>query len=768
MAIACAHQQADARAARIDLAAGTLPQAISELARQARVSIGSAVALPASRTPAVRGTISINEALRRLLEPAGLIARRVGSTAWRIEKASKPSPARIPAVAAPQAPPPEFVSEQIVVTAAKQMQSLDSAPFAVSVVDLGDVNGQAHASQGSSWLADNVEGLALTGLGPGRNRMFVRGVADSPFNGQNQSTVAILLDEARLTYAAPDPDLRLVDVERVELLKGPQGSLYGTGALGGIYQIVTRRPDLENASFSAEATIENIAHGETGGSASAVFNLPISRGNSALRVVGYTALEPGWIDTGTRRDSNETRLWGARATQRSAIGEDWVADLTGMAQFLNSRDSQYVYAPGARARLAQLPEPHDNDLRHAALRIVRPGGPVRVHFGSAMTWHDVTDTLDATVGAQGFGLPDPGRLRDARRFRLWDSELRLDGAWGGVRWLAGAAHLQATQRRDLVLAARTTSATLSLGDDRSFSSDSAVFGQIVVPLGDTVEGTVGARLFLSSTELDRKDPSLSRSDDRRRSGVTPSAALSWQPHPGRLFYLRYGSAIRQAGLAASGTAANTVEGDELATLEAGWRETVGKRGRLDLGAYYSSWDNLQSDALGANGLVGPIDAGRARILGAEGSLTLPIGDGWRVGAGAIFQSALLVRSALGIELEDRRLPVVPRFTLRGSLSREWIIGAVPVDAGFDLRYVGPARLSFDPALDRSVGEVLKTDLRFGIRLAGMQVGLRASNLLGSESNNFAFGNPLRIIASRQYIPQAPRSLSLTVRVGAIE
>lgn len=83
-------------------------------------------------------------------------------------------------------------------------------------------------------VASDVEGLTLTALGPGRNRMFLRGVADSPFNGASQSTVALLVDDARLTYSAPDPDLRLVDVDRVEILKGPQGSLYGTGALGGI------------------------------------------------------------------------------------------------------------------------------------------------------------------------------------------------------------------------------------------------------------------------------------------------------------------------------------------------------------------------------------------------------------------------------------------------------------------------------------------------------------------------------------------------------
>ena len=661
---------------------------------------------------------------------------------------------------------PEVESAPIVVTAAKQVQTLAGAPFAIAVVHLDNrpAEAEAEAVLGSEWIASNIEGLALTGLGPGRNRMFVRGVADSPFNGQNQSTVAILLDEARLTYAAPDPDIRLVDVERVELLKGPQGSLYGTGALGGIYQIVTRRPDVDSASISAEAGAESVWHGGVGSTVSAVANLPLSRGSSALRLVGYTALEPGWIDTGARRDSNETRLWGARGTLRSALGEEWLGDLTGFAQFLNSRDSQYVYDATARSRPAQLSEPHDNDLRHAALRIERPGGPIHVNLSSAMTWHDVTDKLDATVGAQGFDLADPALLRDARAYRLWDSEARLDGAWGRARWLAGASHVEATQRRDLVLSARTGSGAITLGQEKRISSDSAVFGQVALPVANAFDMTVGARLFLSTTELERRAGARAGQDDRSRVGVTPTAALAWHPRPGRLVFLRYGSAFRQGGLDASGTSATVLKGDELRTFEAGWRETLGRRGQFDLGAYFSDWDHLQSDTLGADGLVGTTDAGRARIIGTEASLKFETGEGWWIEAGAIVQSALLVRSALGFELEDRRLPVVPRYTLRGSLSRNWTLGAVPLSARTDLRYVGPARLSFDPALDRRAGNLLETRLFFGAQWGRIGVGLQATNLLGSEINTFALGNPLRLLATRQYIPQRPRTLGLTVRL----
>lgn len=765
-AIVCASAPADAReSARLDIAATTLQRAIAELARQARVSIGSASPLPIVATPQITGAMSVAEALRRLLGPARLVARQVGPTAWRIEQAPRRPPSLPPPAPPAALPVAEVEAPPIVVTAAKQAQTLDTAPFAVAVVVPDErAGGAAQASLGSGWLASNVEGLALTGLGPGRNRIFVRGVADSPFNGASQSTVAILLDEARLTYAAPDPDLRLVDVERVELLKGPQGSLYGTGALGGIYQIVTRRPDVDTASFAAEASAQTVAHGEEGGSASAVLNLPLSRGAAAVRLVGYTALEPGWIDTGVRKDSNETRLWGARATARSVLGEDWIADLTGSLQFLNSRDSQYVYAPGARTRPAQLPEPHDNDLRHVALRIERPGGPVVVHLSSAVTWHDVADKLDATIGAAGFGVPDPGVLDDKRAYRLWDSELRLEGGLGSIRWLAGAAHLDASQRRDLTLAARAVPTVVTLGRETRDSSDSALFGQATLPVSRSLELTVGGRLFLATTELERSGAKLAGKDDRHRTGVTPSASLAWRPREGRLFFVRYGSAFRQGGLGTRASAPVVLRGDELRTIEAGWRETLGRAGRFDLGAYFSDWDNVQSDALAADGLVGTIEAGRARIVGTEASLEMTPGTGWRAQVGAIFQSALLIRNDLGIELDDRRLPVVPRYTLRGSLRREWALGTIPVSASADLRYVGPARLSFDPALDRRAGDVLETHLGLGGQWGRIALGLQVTNLFGADANTFALGNPLRVLATRQYIPQAPRTVGLTIRL----
>src|SRR5205085_621294 len=101
-----------------------------------------------------------------------------------------------------------------------------------------------------------LSGLTVTNLGPGRNKLFVRGLSDGAASGHAQAMVGLYFDDMRLTYNAPDPDLRLVDIDRVELLRGPQGSLYGSGSLGGVLQVVSNRPNATARSGFVSARAE--------------------------------------------------------------------------------------------------------------------------------------------------------------------------------------------------------------------------------------------------------------------------------------------------------------------------------------------------------------------------------------------------------------------------------------------------------------------------------------------------------------------------------
>ncbi|MGZ3269573.1 MAG: TonB-dependent receptor domain-containing protein, partial [Croceibacterium sp.] len=743
---------------KIDIEATSLPEAIAELAREAFVSVGTEGSLPRIRTQSLQGRMTVDAALARLLHGTGYAARRVSATAWRIERAPNPTVPPPP----PAAPgTPEIATEEIVVNATKRDLTLDTAPLAASVVQFTPAE-RLDPGSNTQRVAQHLEGLSLTGQGPGRNRMFLRGVADSPFGGKSQATVAVLLDDARLTYVAPDPDIRLVDVDRVELLKGPQGSLYGSGALGGIYRIVTNRADPSKFSIGGSVTGEAVAAGEIGGGGSVVVNVPLVADVMAIRLVGYGEESPGWLNTGSRKDSNGSTVVGVRGGLGIEPGGGWRVDATGFGQWLQAKDSNYTYQPKAHDRPAQLPEPHDNDLVHASLRLAHDGA-MQVVLSSGYTVHDVNDRYDATQGADSFALPNPQTLDDDAHYRLWDSEARMTGKLGRIAWLGGLSYVQSWQNsvRTLTDAGGTQLVIESV--DRH-ESEAALFGEGTLPLSDAFDATLGGRLFDTILHERRAVATDEGRKELSQTGITPSASLSWHPHPGRLVYLRYGAAQRQGGTTVDPNGAvQTLDEDKLTTLESGWRETAGAVD-LDLGVYQSWWHDIQSDVLLTNGLVETANVGDGSITGAELSVKARVDCGWQIEGGAMVQSALLTRDMSGLKLHDRRLPVVPSWTLRGSLARGFTLRSWDATLSANARYVGPARLSFDPALDRPMGNYLETGIGLEARRGRWSLALEGRNLFNARGDSFVYGNPLRIFSTQQYVRQDPFSLRFSVAV----
>lgn len=741
----------------VDILATALPDAIAELSREAGVSIGTEGSLPRLPTRMVHGKLTIDAALARLLRGSGYVARRVGPTAWRIERAPNPRSALQQVQDTPI--PPSIATAEIVVSATKRELTLGNTPIAATVVPLSGPD-RYDPGADSQRMAEHVEGLTLTGQGPGRNRMFLRGVADSPFGGKSQATVAVLLDDARLTYVAPDPDIRLVDVDRVELLKGPQGSLYGSGALGGIYRIVTRRADPSEFSIGGSIGGRSVAGGELGGTGSLVINLPLVADISALRLVAYAEKSPGWLDTGDRKDSNETTVAGLRAGLGIEMGGGWRADATALGQWLQAHDSNYTYQLEAHTRPAQLPEPHDNDLVHGSLRLAHEGA-IEAVLSTGCTVHDVNDRYDATQGAESFGLSDPQTLDDQARYRLWDSEARMSGKWGRIGWLGGLSQVDSRQRSTRVLESTGGVAT-ALETVVSRASETALFGEATLPLSSSLDVTLGGRLFHAALNEKRATAADEDTEELRRTGVTPSASLAWHPREGQLLYLRYGSAQRQGGSTVDGNGeVRPLDEDELTTLEGGWRQTIGPVD-VDMSVYQSWWRDIQSDVLLASGLVETANVGDGSITGAELSLKAKVDGGWQIDAGAMLQSALLTRDMSGLELHDRRLPVVPSWTLRGSVARKIALGNWDASISANARYVGPARLSFDPALDRPMGNYVDTSLGLEARRGDWTVAVEGRNLLNAHGDSFAFGNPLRVFSTHEYVRQEPFSMRLSL------
>ncbi|MBK6673856.1 MAG: TonB-dependent receptor [Proteobacteria bacterium] len=236
---------ADAAQFSFDIPATTLDEALTRFTEQTGVSVGKAGALPRVESPRVAGRFTAQQALRRLLSGSGLVAVPLGSGSFRLEPRTREDSVDSASRGIAQLPD----LDEVLVTATKRRQDFAQVPLSMTVVSGDDIDGGLIA--GGSRGAQHDVATSSTHLGPGRERQFIRGIADSPFLGPSQATVSVQFDDARVTWDAPDPDLLLLDVEQVEILKGPQGPLYGTGALGGVFRIVPRRPDLEEASWQS-------------------------------------------------------------------------------------------------------------------------------------------------------------------------------------------------------------------------------------------------------------------------------------------------------------------------------------------------------------------------------------------------------------------------------------------------------------------------------------------------------------------------------------
>ena len=308
---------------------------VAALGSQAGISIGvNDPSLAARPSPGIHGDLSVKAALRQALLGTGADYVMIDATAVEIV-AGKPLPKVRLAPRSVAAALPDPTGADIVVSASKQSTPLDRYPGSAEVLSLHGTRLSKSGASDSAAIVDRLPVLSSTSLGPGREKLFIRGIADRSFNGPSQATIGQYLGDARLNYNAPDPDLNLYDMQRVEVLVGPQGTLYGSGALGGM------------------------------------INLPVAPG-VAVRSVGFWRSEAGYIDDPRRclRDINRTTSFGGRLAVRVDDLDGWTIDAGGAAQNIESRDGQYTLrGTPSLTRRGVIAQPFENNFRLAYLTI---------------------------------------------------------------------------------------------------------------------------------------------------------------------------------------------------------------------------------------------------------------------------------------------------------------------------------------------------------------------------------------------------------------
>lgn len=760
---ACA---SDAR--NFSVSSGPLGAAVVELGRQAGLSIGLTDSILARQhSGGVRGRHSLKDALRLLLRGTDADFVLVNGTTVRIIRArpkpppvARPVPVRLPAPAAVEAP-------DIIVTASKQRMPLSRYPATVTIWDLKPEEASRFASRGSAALVARLPMLASTDLGPGRNKLFIRGIADSSFNGETQATVGQYLGDVRLTYNAPDPDLNLYDIERVEIVEGPQGTLYGTGSIGGVIRLVPRAPDAGGFSGSISAGFGTTEHGGTGVDGAAMLNVPLSRDRLALRAVAYGSVEPGYIDDPSRgrSDINRTRTNGGRLALRWEPPGNWTVDVGAALQNIASRDGQYTLqnAPDL-TRYSRIAQPFDNDYALAYVTTAHDFGQVAITSTTAVVRQSVSTTFDASGASQSSAATE---FQESRKITLFSHESRITG---GARrpWLLGIAGIYDLSRVSRALGPAGTPTPIS--GVRNEAAELAGFGQLSFPLMEQVQLTLGGRLtftHLVGSLID--DPDGETVEPRRRSlSFSPSAALACQVDPHLLIFARIQHGVRAGGLAVSPTGsardAKRFDSDTLAGAELGLR--IGDRATdrfwASATASYARWTDIQADLIDSAGLPYTTNIGDGYIAAFEAEA------GWSPARNLELQAGIFANtSALSkplpdfIAAQERELP-----NIAGLQARAGIRYSVEVGMGtkllFDgaLRYVGKSHLGIRPEFNLEQGAYLTGSLGLRFEIARVGISLDVDNLGNIRGNRFAFGNPFGIAAGNQITPLRPRNFRL--------
>ena len=775
-----------AQTVALDLPAGRLGDAIAALAAQTGASVSVADgSIWAMRVARLRGRMDPGDALRRLLRGSRGRLVALGGNSFRIvAAASAPPRALSPSPPAPVEPP----GDAIIVTASKRDTRLRDFAGSVSILDGPDL--AFGGEQGMESVLSRLASLSSTHLGAGRNKLFIRGIADSSFTGPTQATVGQYLGDMRLTYNAPDPDLRLYDIRSVEILEGPQGTLYGAGSLGGVIRIVRNPAKLDETSAALSAGLSATTHGDPSGDLGGMINLPLLGERAALRVVGYGIGEGGYIDDVLRqkKDINRTRIAGGRATLRIDAGDGWTVDLGGVFQDNHGRDSQYAdRALGGLNRASRVPGGFDADYALGELVVAKSWDGISFLSSTGMVRQHLDERYDASMaGAADRQFAQRNRTHMvASENRLWRPTAQ------GYGWVLGASYTR--NRTDLERSLGPVGMPLPVTGVVNRVREATVYGEASIEpvtgltltggarytwskLGGGADDAVPLPVFSPVLEAARAKIVASRTETR----VLPSASLSIAMIPKLLVYARYQQGFRPGGLAIESGFVRRFRNDRVATVETGLR--YGARGTdpfdLSIGLSYTRWHNIQADFIDGGGLPSTDNIGDGRIY------SLSVGLGWRplpgltLDASATYNdsrvtdpSASLLKALAAAPVNDftgaltggqSRIPNVARFTSRiGADYRMVIRDGLDLRINGWARYIGKSRLGIGPILGDLQGDYLDTALTARIGRPSFGVTLGVTNLTDALGNRFALGTPFAATGGGQITPLRPR----TVRLG---
>ncbi|MEM8919337.1 MAG: TonB-dependent receptor [Pseudomonadota bacterium] len=533
----------------------------------------------------------------------------------------------------------------IIVTAGRREQNIINVETTVVAFDQEFIeNSNIDSIQDLVALTPGFEARREDLIGE-NNRFSIRGV--SSVTNAATATAGVYLDDVPLTLGAVFnvPNIRTFDLQRVEILKGPQGTLFGAGAMGGVVRYISNKPDTREFGGQVRLEASTTERGGENYSVDAVLNVPIVEDKLAVRVVGSYADDDGFIDlvnfpTGPLENVNTRETESIRGIVRWTPLENLTIDLQALYERttnsgFNAVQNNFVFVPPGPPAFVMPTSLFDDETTMALAGSESEFQQYSATVSLDVDWAEIVSTTSIydTVFDGEFPLPDLILFdRDGSGF---SQEVRiatkLDGAFNFV---GGVFYQDASLDDDFGLPGIGLVAPST--EDREQLS---FFGELYVEVLPDLEATVGLRHFTEDstqstvTNLGNFQPSppVERSADNTRT--VPKFALSYTGIDGVNFYATASRGFRVGGnnLSVFPMTPPTFDGDSIWAYELGAKFSLFD-GRLNgaLAGFYTDWTDIQT-VISGFGAPTIVNAGDASIQGIELQLNYEVIEGLNLG-----------------------------------------------------------------------------------------------------------------------------------------
>lgn len=671
-------------------------------------------------------------------------------------------------------------SEDIVVTAQKRSQLLIDVPQSISVVSGAELE-QKQATSFQDYLK-LVPGLQLTESTPGAGRLILRGIN----TGGVASTVAVYVDETPfgsssglVNGAILAGDFDTFDLSRIEVLRGPQGTFYGSNSLGGILKFVTNAPDPKALAVRGRAGVESVDGGQVSYYGNAVVNVPLSP-TIAVRASGFYRRDGGFIDSiGTagsdrQNDINSDRIYGGRASILFEPSPKFSFRATAILQNIDANAASTVESdPNTLATLYGRPTLSQfvpsftnvayrvyNGTGHLDLGVFDVSSSTSYSTQRQTSHQDVTTNLSGLINAI-FKVPNELYLGQNTNDDKFTEEVRLTKSLPFVDLLAGAyytnEHGYLRQEYVALVPGTTTLATglpqLALVNLRSRYEEIAGFGNATLHFGEHFDLDLGGRYSHNDQRANQDTagalaggsnvfPTATSAEDVFTYSVAPKIKFG----ENLTVYGRVAKGYRPGGpnvlppAAPAGIPAS-YSSDTLTNYEVGVKaQTPDRTFSLDADVFYLDWKDIQLLAV-VNNFGININSGNARSDGFELTATVRPTPGLELSVNGAYTHARLVNDTsplVGGRAGDP-LPFTPKYSVNLNGDYRWALGSTTnAFVGASSRFLSKQPGAFDNTFrtanghQRQLPQYTVVDLRAGLDFGRFSVEAYAKNLTNAE------------------------------------